>query len=160
LVRERRLRTIERSVPYPVAINQVDPPALSAMPAVYWMAEARVAGELTGFVQASDGTPRGYAEATLFVRVECRRQGIGTRLLDAAAQWAMLRNATALRLVCARTDWPMRHFAERRELASTWRLARSLPTSRSGGLSLEQHHPIVCLFAAGDAASRHQTHPR
>ena len=101
-------------MPYPVAINPVTPPAQSAMPAVHWMAEARVAGQLTGFVQASDGTLRDYAEATLFVRVEWRRQGIGTMLLGAAAQWAMLRKATKLRLVCARTDWPMRHFAERR----------------------------------------------
>ena len=102
-------------MPFPVAINPVSPcqPAQPGWPA-HWVAEARVAGELTGFVEVNAASPGGSVETTLFVRAEWRRQGIGTLLLDAATQWAMLRNATALRLVCARTDWPMRHFAERR----------------------------------------------
>lgn len=108
------MRNTKQSRPSAVAINPVTPPAWSAAPAGHWMAEARVAGELTGYVQAFDATLAGYAEATLFVHVEWRRQGIGTMLLDAAAQWAKICNATALRLVCARTDWPMRHFANRR----------------------------------------------
>ena len=82
-------------------------------PAAPWRVGAYVAGELAGFGQAYDGTPDGYVETTLFVHVEWRRQGIGTLLLRAAMDWARLRQASALRLVCARTDWPMRRLAEK-----------------------------------------------
>jgi GNAT superfamily N-acetyltransferase len=55
----------------------------------------------------------GQLEATLFVDAKWRRRGLGTLLLKATIDWASLRRASMLRLVCARTDWPIRHFARK-----------------------------------------------
>jgi GNAT superfamily N-acetyltransferase len=82
-------------------------------PAAQWMAGAYLADELTSFVQACDSQFDGPVEMTLFVDVKWRRQGLGTLLLEAAMDWASYRNASTLRFVCARTNWPMRHFAEK-----------------------------------------------
>lgn len=81
-----------------------------------WMAGAYCAEDLTGFVQARDGSFDGRSfdsqvQTMLFVDERWRRQGIGTLLLKAAMDWASQRQASTLRLVCARTDWPMRYFA-------------------------------------------------
>jgi GNAT superfamily N-acetyltransferase len=82
-------------------------------PTVQWMAGVYLADELAGFVQVRDGLFEGQPEATLFVDAKWRRQGLGTLLLEATMNWASLRQANMLRLVCARTDWPMRHFARK-----------------------------------------------
>jgi GNAT superfamily N-acetyltransferase len=84
-----------------------------ASPAVRWMAGVYLADELAGFVQVRDGALEGQPEATLFVDAKWRRQGLGTLLLKATMNWASLRQANVLRLVCARTDWPIRHFARK-----------------------------------------------
>jgi len=85
----------------------------AASPEALWAAGAYVAGELTGLVSTSGGVSVDSVEAKLFVHVKWRRQGIGRLLLSAAMQWALSRRARELRLVCGRTDWPMRHFAEK-----------------------------------------------
>ena len=77
------------------------------------MAGVYLADELTSFVRVRGGAPEGHAEITLFVDAKWRRQGIGTMLLQAAMEWAAQHRASALRLVCARTDWPMRRLAEK-----------------------------------------------
>jgi GNAT superfamily N-acetyltransferase len=102
-------------VPHVIALVPANPDEQLSrgLPAARWRVGAHVAGELAGFVQACDGTADGYVETTLFVHLKWRRQGIGTLLLEAAMDWARLRQAGALRLVCSRTDWPTRHFAER-----------------------------------------------
>jgi GNAT superfamily N-acetyltransferase len=82
-------------------------------PAVEWIAGAYLADELAGFVQAGNGLLEGVVETTLFVKAKRRRQGIGTLLLRATLDWASLHRANALRFACARTDWPMRHLAEK-----------------------------------------------
>jgi GNAT superfamily N-acetyltransferase len=82
-------------------------------PAAEWIAGAYLADELTGFVQAGNGLLEGVVETTLFVKAKRRRQGIGTLLLRATLDWASLHRAHALRFACARTDWPMRHLAEK-----------------------------------------------
>jgi GNAT superfamily N-acetyltransferase len=84
-----------------------------ASPAVRWMAGVYLAGELVGFLQVRDGLFEGQLEATLFVHAKRRRRGLGTLLFKATMDWASLRQASMLRLVCARTDWPMRHFARK-----------------------------------------------
>jgi GNAT superfamily N-acetyltransferase len=84
-----------------------------APPAARWIAGVYLAEELTSFVQACDSPFDGRVETTLFVDVKWRRQGIGTLLLKAAMDWASRRQAGTLRFVCARTNWPMRHFAEK-----------------------------------------------
>jgi GNAT superfamily N-acetyltransferase len=76
------------------------------------MAGVYLADELTSLVRVH-GAPEGHVETTLFVDAKWRRQGIGTLLLKAAMEWAEQHQARALRLVCARTDWPMRHLAEK-----------------------------------------------
>lgn len=103
-------------MPHLIAMNPASPHehALPALPAARWMVGAYVGGEVTGFVQACDGPFDRRVETTLFVHIKWRRQGIGTLLLEAAMDWARLRDARALRLVCARTDWATRHFAEKR----------------------------------------------
>jgi GNAT superfamily N-acetyltransferase len=55
----------------------------------------------------------GHAEVTLFVDEEWRRRGIGSTLLKETMVWARCGGATTLRFVCDRSDWPMRHLAER-----------------------------------------------
>jgi GNAT superfamily N-acetyltransferase len=89
------------------------PSSDSASSDVRWMAGVYLADELTSLVRVRDGSPEGHVETTLFVDAKWRRQGIGTLLLKAAMEWALLNQASALRLVCARTDWPMRHLAEK-----------------------------------------------
>jgi GNAT superfamily N-acetyltransferase len=84
-----------------------------ASPDVRWMAGVYLADELTSLVRVRDGALEGYVETTLFVDAKWRRKGIGTLLLKAAMEWALLHQASALRLVCSRTDWPMRHLAEK-----------------------------------------------
>jgi GNAT superfamily N-acetyltransferase len=102
-------------VPHVIALVSANPddPSLPGSSAARWSVAAYVAGELTGIVRARDDSFDGYVESTLFVHVKWRRQGIGTLLLEAAMDWALSRQACALRLVCARTDWPMRHFVEK-----------------------------------------------
>ena len=78
-----------------------------------WTAGAYFAEQLAGFIQARGSPPDGRTEATLFVGAKWRRQGIGTLLLQAAVDWASCRRISTLRFVCARNDWPMRHFAEK-----------------------------------------------
>jgi GNAT superfamily N-acetyltransferase len=85
----------------------VDPPPMT------WAAGLFVANELTGVVRAGSATPDAHVEAALFVDREWRRQGIGSILLKEAMDWARRAEATTLRFVCDRTDWPMRHFAEK-----------------------------------------------
>jgi GNAT superfamily N-acetyltransferase len=84
-----------------------------ASPEVRWMAGVYLADELVGFLQVRDGLFEGQLEATLFVDAKWRRRGLGTLLLKATIDWASLRRASMLRLVCARTDWPIRHFARK-----------------------------------------------
>jgi GNAT superfamily N-acetyltransferase len=84
-----------------------------ASPAVRWMAGVYLADELAGFLQVRDGLVEERPEATLFVDAKWRRRGLGTLLLEATMAWASLRQANTLRLVCERTDWPMRHFARK-----------------------------------------------
>jgi GNAT superfamily N-acetyltransferase len=84
-----------------------------ASPAVRWVAGVYLADQLTSFVQVRDGSSEGHVETTLFVDAKWRRQGIGTLLLEATMDWAVRHQAGTLRLVCARTDWPMRHFARK-----------------------------------------------
>jgi GNAT superfamily N-acetyltransferase len=78
-----------------------------------WRAGLFVANELKGVVRADDGTRAGRVEAMLFVDEGWRRQGIGSALLEEAMDWARRADANTLRLVCERTDWPMRHFTEK-----------------------------------------------
>jgi GNAT superfamily N-acetyltransferase len=78
-----------------------------------WLAAGYFAEDLTSFVQTGDFSSDGYVETTLFVDAKWRRRGFGTLLLKATMDWASLRQASGLRLVCARTDWSMRHFVEK-----------------------------------------------
>jgi GNAT superfamily N-acetyltransferase len=78
-----------------------------------WTAGWFVGNGLRGVVRASDPSPEGQVEAKLFVDEGWRRQGIGSKLLKEAMDWARRRDATTLRLVCDRTDWPTRHFAKK-----------------------------------------------
>jgi GNAT superfamily N-acetyltransferase len=80
---------------------------------VRWMAGVYLADELTGLVRVRDGPSEGHVEAMLFVDARWRRQGIGTMLLKATLEWATLHQASTLRFVCARTDWPMRQLARK-----------------------------------------------
>ena len=82
-------------------------------PADHWLVAGYFGEDLTSFAEASDFSPEGYAKTTLFVDENWRRRGFGTLLLKATMDWASHRPAKGLRLVCARTDWPMRHFAEK-----------------------------------------------
>jgi GNAT superfamily N-acetyltransferase len=102
-------------VPHLIALDpaSLDDTSIPAPPSARWIAGAYVANELTGFVSTRDGLFDGCVETTLFVRIRWRRQGIGTFLLKAAMEWALTNEASALRLVCERKDWPMRHFAEK-----------------------------------------------
>jgi GNAT superfamily N-acetyltransferase len=78
-----------------------------------WRAGLFVANELRGVVRAEDATRAGRVEAMLFVDEGWRRQGIGSVLLKETMDWARRVDANTLRLVCERTDWPMRHFTEK-----------------------------------------------
>jgi GNAT superfamily N-acetyltransferase len=80
---------------------------------VRWLAAGYFAKELTGFAQACNICSDGYVETTLFVDTKWRRRGFATLLLKATMDRAALRQATGVRLVFARTDWPMRHLAEK-----------------------------------------------
>lgn len=82
-------------------------------PAARWLAAGYFAEDLTSLVQATGFSSDGYIETTLFVDANWRRRGFGTLLLKASMDWASLRQANGLRLVCARTDWSMRHFVEK-----------------------------------------------
>jgi GNAT superfamily N-acetyltransferase len=111
-------RTSGRSgcpVPYVLAtdIETTDNESHLTAPAVRWLAAGYFAEDLTGFVQAYGLSSDGYVETTLFVDAQWRRRGFATLLLKAAMDWASLRRAKAVRLVFARTDWPMRHLAEK-----------------------------------------------
>jgi GNAT superfamily N-acetyltransferase len=85
----------------------------STEPAMTWTAGLFVANELTGVSRASGVSREGHAEAMLFVDDEWRRQGIGTMLLEETLDWSRRCEATTLRLVCDRSDRPMRHLAEK-----------------------------------------------
>jgi GNAT superfamily N-acetyltransferase len=85
----------------------------STEPAMTWTAGLFVANELTGVTRASAASREGHVEAMLFVDEEWRRQGIGSMLLSEALDWSRRRDAATLRLVCDRTDWPMRQLAEK-----------------------------------------------
>jgi GNAT superfamily N-acetyltransferase len=78
-----------------------------------WTVGAYFAEQLAGFIHAHGSPPDGRTEATLFVGAKWRRRGVGTLLLQAAVDWASCRRISTLRFVCARNDWPMRHFAEK-----------------------------------------------
>jgi GNAT superfamily N-acetyltransferase len=82
-------------------------------PLAHWMVGVFFADELTGFVRACDGSFDGHIETALFVEERWRRQGIGSLLLGRAMDWGSRRKGTKLRFVCATTDWPMRHFAQK-----------------------------------------------
>jgi GNAT superfamily N-acetyltransferase len=96
-----------------ISPQDLDSASCVASAAAQWTAGVYVAEQLTSFVQACDSQFDGPVEITLFVGANWRRQGIGTLLLKAAIDWASHRQASALRFVCARTNWPMRHFAEK-----------------------------------------------
>jgi GNAT superfamily N-acetyltransferase len=96
-----------------IAPQEFDSASCMTSAAAQWMAGIYVAGELTSVVQTCESPLDGSVETTLFVDVKWRRQGIGTLLLKAAMDWASHRQARALRFACARTNWPMRHFAEK-----------------------------------------------
>jgi GNAT superfamily N-acetyltransferase len=81
--------------------------------AVTWAAGLFVANELTGIACASAASHEGYVEAMLFVDERWQRQGIGSMLLKEIVDWSRRSEATTLRLVCDRADWPMRHLAEK-----------------------------------------------
>jgi GNAT superfamily N-acetyltransferase len=97
----------------PTNLESFDNDSSLASRAVGWMAGVYFADELTSFAQARDGAFSGQMEATLFVDEKWRRRGFGTLLLKATTDWASRRQATTLRFVGARTDWPMRHFAKK-----------------------------------------------
>jgi GNAT superfamily N-acetyltransferase len=80
---------------------------------VTWATGLFVANELTGVVRAGAASRAAHVEAALFVDQEWRRQGIGSMLLKETMGWARRGEATTLRFVCDRADWPMRHFAEK-----------------------------------------------
>ena len=96
-----------------VTPQEFDSASFMTSAAAQWMAGVYVAEQLTSVVQACEGPLDGPVETTLFVDVKWRRQGLGTLLLKAAMDWASHRQARALRFSCARTNWPMRHFAEK-----------------------------------------------
>jgi GNAT superfamily N-acetyltransferase len=101
--------------PHVITIDSgsIDNGSCSLPPAARWLAAGYFAEELTSFVQATGFSSDGYVETTLFVDAKWRRRGFGSLLLKTAMDWASLRQASGLRLVCARTDWPMRHFTEK-----------------------------------------------
>jgi GNAT superfamily N-acetyltransferase len=108
------LRRCGRSSRNPTVHQLIVDRMLQSTPApVTWAAGLFVANELTGVVRAGSATPDAHVEAVLFVDREWRRQGIGSMLLKEAMGWARRAEATTLRFVCDRTDWPMRHFAEK-----------------------------------------------
>jgi GNAT superfamily N-acetyltransferase len=108
------LRRCGRSSRNP-AIHQIvlDRMLQSNTPSAAWTAGLFVANELAGVVRAGATSPDAHVEAALFVDGEWRRQGIGSMLLKETMDWARRAEATTLRFVCDRTDWPMRHFAEK-----------------------------------------------
>jgi GNAT superfamily N-acetyltransferase len=83
------------------------------LPTAAWSAGVFVANELKGMARAMNVSRDGQVEATLFVQERWRRRGIGSALLDEVMNWARRGKASTIRLVCERTDWPMRHFAKR-----------------------------------------------
>jgi GNAT superfamily N-acetyltransferase len=93
-------------------------------PPACWLAAGYFSEELTSFVQAASLASDGYAETTLFVDAKWRRRGFGTLLLKATMDWASLRRASGLRMVCTRTDWSMRHFVEKFEARLDLRLGQ------------------------------------
>jgi GNAT superfamily N-acetyltransferase len=101
--------------PHVIAIDSgsLDNDSCCLPPAARWLAAGYFAEDLTSFVQATGFSSDGYVETTLFVDAKWRRRGFGTLLLKATLDWASLRQASGLRLTCARTDWSMRHFVEK-----------------------------------------------
>jgi GNAT superfamily N-acetyltransferase len=83
------------------------------LPPAAWRAGLFVANEPRGVVRAEYATRGAHVEAKLFVDEKWRRQGIGSMLLMETMDWARRGDADTLRFVCERTDWPMRHFAEK-----------------------------------------------
>ena len=77
-----------------------------------WMAGWFVGDELRGVIRASQASHL-HVEAKLYVEQKWRRQGIGSMLLKEAMEWASGREASAIRFICDRADWDMRHFAGR-----------------------------------------------
>jgi GNAT superfamily N-acetyltransferase len=102
-------RSGQSSLPYLLlsAMNRM------TLPPATWTAGLFVANELRGVVRTGDASCEGHVEATLFVDERWRRRGIGSALLGEAMEWARRSKANSLRLVCERTDWPMRHFARK-----------------------------------------------
>jgi GNAT superfamily N-acetyltransferase len=85
----------------------------SASPAVMWLAGVYFAEQPAGFIRARKSSSDGPVEVTLFVGASWRRRGVGALLLEAAMHWASCRQTSTLRFICARDDWPMRHFAKK-----------------------------------------------
>jgi GNAT superfamily N-acetyltransferase len=85
----------------------------SSSAAVAWMVAACFSGQPAGVISARGNLSGGSMEARLFVGAAWRRRGVGALLLKAALDWASCRRAHTLRIVCARDDWPMRHFVEK-----------------------------------------------
>jgi len=83
------------------------------LPTAAWSAGVFVANELKGIAHATNVLCEGQIEALLFVEEGWRRRGIGSALLDEVMNRARRGKANTIRLVCERTDWPMRHFAKR-----------------------------------------------
>ena len=78
-----------------------------------WSAGVFVANELKGVARAMTVSCEGQVEAALFVEEAWRRRGIGSALLHEVMNWARRGKANTIRLVCERSNWPMRHFAKR-----------------------------------------------
>jgi GNAT superfamily N-acetyltransferase len=85
----------------------------SKPPSAAWTIGLFVANELTGVAGVAATPPEAHFEAMLFVDSKWRRQGIGSMLLKEAMNWASCGEASSLRLICDRTDWPMRRLAEK-----------------------------------------------
>jgi GNAT superfamily N-acetyltransferase len=82
-----------------------------ALSTAAFIAGAFVQGRLRGIVEVYDTNRAGVSEAAFVVAPDWRRRGLGFALLQAASLWARDSDRTALRLVFARSNWPMRQLA-------------------------------------------------
>jgi GNAT superfamily N-acetyltransferase len=76
-----------------------------------WIVGAFVSERVRGVVEVYGGEPSGCVEAAFVVEREWRRLGLGWALLQAAIQKASGCEASTLRMVFSRHNWPMRKLA-------------------------------------------------